>query len=369
MNAHTPSGFKQNVTAVMLCLALLTITFSAAGCSQDPIFATIEKEVKLKDPTIVGQVTSLVDDGTDVYATNGQIYKRTAGTGNWNTISHPDYRCAFLATGAGKVYGLFQDGDWAYASVQMLNNVDGKWSKVTGLPGNVVKIGSGGGNIFAFTGTASAGYSVYTITGTAASGTTVATGLARPVGSAGAYFATVHDVYDTSGTPLDLISNISGATASYSNIRGLVVHGTNLYVLTTGSVYRYNGGWTATPQLHDVGSASSIAYLQRDGTTPDLLLISGSSGYAEITVDAGGAMTGYQTPGANSTSSIRPADQSQYETSVDTYPLTAIYALSTPAGDHVPAGNTYIVYASVMDYNFDGLWAYYSTTQQEWNRE
>lgn len=369
MNAHAKSGIKQNVNAVMLCLALLTITFTAAGCSQDPIFATIEKEVKLKDPTIVGQITSLVDDGTDVYATNGKIYKRTAGKGSWNTISHPDYRCAFLATDTTnkKLYGLFQNENWSYASVQMLN-VDGSWTAVTGLPGNVVKIGSGDGNIFAFTGTASPNYSVYTITDTAASGSTVATGLALPVGSSGGYFATVHDVYDAAGASL---SFPLAATATDSGIRGIVAYDTNsLYILTTSAVYHYNGSsWDVTPQLHSVGSANSITYLYR-GTATDLLLISGSSGYGEVTVDhASGAMTGYQKPGANATSSIQPGDQSQYETSVHTYPVTAIYALSTFSVDPVPDGNDYIVYASVMDYKFDGLWAYYSSTQTEWNRE
>lgn len=367
MNAHAKSGIKQNVNAVMLCLALLTITFTAAGCSQDPIFATIEKEVKLKDPTIVGQITSLVDDGTDVYATNGKIYKRTAGKGSWNTISHPDYRCAFLATDTTnkKLYGLFQNENWSYASVQMLN-VDGSWTAVTGLPGNVVKIGSGDGNIFAFTGTASPNYSVYTITDTAASGSTVATGLALPVGSSGGYFATVHDVYDAAGASLSFPLT---ATATDSGIRGIVTHGSDLYILTSNAVYRHNAGWTS--QGHDVGSPNSIAYLDR-GTATDLLLISGSPGYGEVKVDhSTGAMNGKQKPGSNTESSIQPGDQSQYENSVYEYPVTAIYALSTFSGDHVPepALNDYIVYASVQDYKFDGLWAYYSNTQTEWNRE
>ncbi len=350
---------KQNDTMskhiLLTVAALLVAGLFLAGCSNEPIFAAIEKEVKLKDPSVRGTITSLVTVGSDLYVTNGRIYKRTGGSGDWNQISMPDYRCTEVATDGTDLYGLFQDEHYDITDVYRFDGTI--WTAVTDVAG-IKKISSGDGQVFGFTGSGSS-WNAYTITGTTASAIGAATGIALPVGSAGDCFATTTGVYNIVGTLLT-----GSPTAS---ITGITAGGANIFVLTSaGTVYPFVGGTALGPTETATVStpATGIAYL---AGTKKLLLVSGAEGYGEITTDGSGVLTGTLSPGDSSASSISTSAQSQYESSLDQWNLHSIFAVAAPGP--VPAGDSYVVYAGVYDTRYDGLWGYYSTSQQEWNRE
>jgi len=354
MNTRNQPGAKSKhiapaarVAAAALCAAVILLS----SCSNDPIFAAIEDEVELKDPSVRGTITSLVSVGVagDLYVTNGRIYKKTGGAGDWNEIGMPGYRCAEVATDVSgtDLYGLFQNEDYETIGVYRLSG--GSWAAVPGTS-DIVKIGSGEGQIFAFAENGS-DWNAHTITTTTLNAT-IATGIAKPIGSALDFFATTAGLFNLAGTAV--------ASTPTSGIVGITTDGTDIYLATAGSVYKcVTAGPTWTTTTHNAGSPTGIAYLELGAT--DLLLVSGAAGYGEVTV-TGGALGAAQDPGDSATSSISPSEKAQYESSLGQWNLTSIFAVSD--------GTDYDVYAGVMDTRYDGLWGYHSTdSSPEWNRE
>jgi len=347
---------------------LLLSTF-VASCSKTPILARIADEVELKDPSLLGSVHSLVVaagdvDATvnDLFASNGRIYRRTDGSGDWNKVGLPasDIRCMNLATDGTNVYALFNKTDYVtFHSVQLLDPVAGTWSPVTDASGAVM-IGSGSGFIFVFFDDGNGSYSVRRTTGTGDTGltATVASGLSIPRGSSGVYFATKTAIYNSGGT------NVSAAGGPTSDIRAIIAGGGNLYAIAGADVWRYNGAWTQV--AHGFGNARSIGYLDAGGKHLVLVGVDDKDGYGEVILDGSGARGAAQKPGSNDQSSITPSSQDQYESSVDDLSVTSIFAVASPA---VPAGNSYVLYAGITHYSDGGLWAYYSDTRREWNVE
>lgn len=346
---------KTQFVAGLFISSILGALIILSGCTNEPIFAAIEQEVKLKDPTMRGTVTSLVSAGSNIYATNGQIYKKTGGAGNWNEFGSPDFRCAELASDGTNLYGIFQNENFEITSLQKFDGSG--WTAVTGISG-IQKIGSGNGRIYAFTGSGSS-WDVYITPNAGSTSLTavaIATGLSIPVGSAGDYFATTTGVYR-----YDSVAVAAGFPTS--GIKGITVNsdGSSIYIVDAGSVYRYDGNAWST-YTHSVGSPTGIAYLSAGGKK--LLLISGAKGYGEITLGATDEMTGYLNPGTSAVSSISTEAQAQYSNSIAQWNLSNIFAVTT----NIP-GNSYVIYAGIIDTRYDGLWAYYSDTQTEWNRE
>ncbi len=348
---------------------LLLSTF-VASCSKTPILARIEDEVELKDPSLLGSVHSLVVaagdvDATvnDLFASNGRIYRRTDGSGDWNKVGLPasDIRCMNLATDGTNVYALFNKTDYVtFHSVQLLDPVAGTWTPVTGAAGTVM-IGSGSGFIFVFFDDGNGSYSVRRTNGTGSTilTGTIATGLSVPRGSSGGYFATKTAIYTAGGT------NVSASEGLISDIRAIVAGGGNLYAIAGAYVWRYDGSaWTHI--AHGFGNARCIGYLNAGGKHLVLIGVDDKDGYGEVLLDGSGALVSAQKPGANDQSSITPASQDQYESSVDDLSVTSIFAIAAPA---VPAGNSYVIYAGITHYSDGGLWSYYSDTRQEWNVE
>lgn len=351
-------------------IAGLLLSAFVASCSKTPILARIEDEVELKDPSLLGSVHSLVvaagdADATvnDLFASNGNIYRRTDGTGDWNRIGLPasDIRCMNLATDGLNVYALFYKTDYVtFHSMQLLDPVAETWYPVVGAT-NAVVIGSGTGYVSVFFDDGNGSYSVRR---TPSEGTTtltgvIATGLSIPRGSSGGYFATKTAIYTLGGT------NISASGGPTSDIRAIVAGGGNLYAIAGAYVWRYDGSaWTHI--AHGFGNARCIGYLNAGGKHLVLIGVDDKDGYGEVLLDGSGALGAAQKPGANDQSSITPASQDQYESSVDDLSVTSIFAVAAPA---VPAGNSYVIYAGITHYSDGGLWSYYSDTRQEWNVE
>lgn len=332
------------------------------SCSQDPIFAAIEKEVKLKEPSLRGDITSLVAVDGSLYAANGFLYKRTGGAGDWESVSTGGGdRCAMVATNGSYLYILCTDYDGENGVVRRL---DGEtWETVTGISGAVF-LSSGSGGVFAFTG-ADDIYAAYRITETT-TGAALASELSTPVGNAtlagSDYFATTGGVYDANG------AQVAG-TGSPTGIRGITTNGTNIYVMTAGYLYHYNGS-TWTNIGHSVTEPTGIALLGGSTSDKSLILISGASGYGEVLIDpTSGALQSYQNPGDNDSSSIPPAHKTQYENSLDKWAVYRIFAVTSDIVTnslHTP----YALYASVADPNYNGLWSFYpSADSPNWNRE
>ena len=125
--------YKKNygiVSAVLLGL----ITFS---CSQQPIFWAIEQEIKLAEPTIKGNVYSVVRCGDYLYAANGNVYRkhRTSERG-WEKIPSPPKSTAYLASSSTHVYALGTDKN--DCQVYVLNG--NTWQEVSGASGKANEV-------------------------------------------------------------------------------------------------------------------------------------------------------------------------------------------------------------------------------------
>lgn len=337
---HSLKNFK-------LTAAIFLIAFFLVSCENDPIFAAIEQEVKLKDPSVQGTVSDLVIVGQNIYTTNGNIYCRLNGTGDWKKIDSPSFRCSQIATDGTYLYGLFQNSDYQFDSICRYDGTS--WINIDNIT-NVEKIGSGNGYIYAFN-EADSLWNAYTITGTTSAAIAGGTGLALPVGSEGNYFATIDTVYTSDGTNLSYAGD---------EIKALTTVDSYLFVVDSGSIYRYyESAWTTWE--HDISKPTGITYL----SDKNILLISGAKGFGEVTLNELFEMTDNISAGSSSLSSIATSAKNQYKNSVGKWNVSSITAVSSP----VPDGDDYVIYASIVDPTYDGLWAYYSNTQKEWNRE
>lgn len=367
-----------------LCLASLLLTLTLfAGCTKDPIFSAIEEEVKLKDPTMTGTVTSFEVVNHDLYATNGYIYKRTNGTGSWIKLAFPSesVRCSEIASDGTWLYARFVEvSDWTnFDSVQRYDTSTGVWTPVSGLSG-IVRIGSGSGRIYAFTKNGDDNYNAYVSSSTTTfDSTPVGTSITTPTSTSGNFVSTNAKVYYYNG------SSLAEAGTSPTGVTGITVvakpgksANTYLYAVTLGYAWRYDGttatgNWTNSG--HSVATpTTNIAYLRSKNL---LLIASGANGggYGEIKLDDTGAFSSnLGAPGGSTESSVAPANKDQYDSSVGLRALYRIDVVDAKDADgnatgSVPAGNDYVLYASVMHYSYGGIWSYYPGTIPEWNRE
>lgn len=363
------SHIKRIISGALIPLIVLTF-FTA--CSSVGLFSSIEKEVKLNDPTMRGIITSLEAVNGNIYASNGFLYQRSGGTGNWNKMSLPSgaERCSEVASDGVWLYARFTTSDPAVLhSIQRYDPSSGDWAILTGVD-SVARISSGTGRIYAFTGI----NNVYKVYITTAAGSTVinatpfATDIATPTGTAGDYIATTKKVYSYIGTTF---AEVGGDDKSPMGITGITVNGTNVYAVNAGFVWRYDtatpaNGWTSLAHTI-ISPTTNISYLGAGGK--NLLLIgsgSTSGGFGEITLAADGSLSSkIEAPGDTSDSSITSNSSTQYKNSVGLWAVYRIFAVTSP----VPSGDAYVLYASVANSTYDGLWSYYSGTRNEWNRE
>lgn len=388
MEKHTIRKNRLNITAkLLLPVFVIFILLCSTACNNDPIFATIENEVPLRDPSLRGSVSSLVQYDDYLYACNGKI-KRKYGkdpAGSWFNVSLPSgaFRCAELVVSNGTLYGLFQDSDWKYHSLQ---KYDGStWTQITldEEISSVDKLGvTENGNIYTVTpegaGSDNSYADSYTICTVDSSGIFAqlsGTITETPIVLSGKYIVakTGSDgdgyVYKVeSGS----ISKLSGKIDSIMGACTAEINGsTHLYVLTRDYIYHFNDSGTQTH--HDIRSSydgfGNPAYFSNpDYPDKPLLLIPMEEGYREALINTStGNISGTNYPGDDDYSSTAPGDRSQYNSSVDDYTVTAIFAVTKK--DYLPDGDSHAVYMSIGHYKYDGLWSYYSDTETEWNRE
>ena len=374
---------------------LVAATIIFPSCTNEPIFATIENEIELRDPNLEGTVPSLVQyyDGTDywLFACNGYVKRKlgSASPGSWTTVSIPFSRCGKLVViegssgGADTLYALAQtgDGDWGFAGIYEYNGSG--WDSVA-LDSDLsdakqIQIGPSTNGFYAvgYFGSgsetaAATSYEVYEYDGSRWS--SLGSISESPIGFGGNYILTKYRPYQVSGGSIFVISDtlyVSGYGGllpgnEYDN-KGMCVNGDNLYVLTDDYLWHYNGSsWsgrtgTGTSSYDGFGTPAYFA-----GSQP-LVLMPLEEGYREAIIGSSGTISGTQTVGASSSSTVATSSRSQYRSTIDDYSIDFMFAVTDP--NYLPSGCTYAVYASIGHYKYSGLWGYYEGVQAEWNRE
>lgn len=113
-------------------LFVLSAAIILASCSQQPIFWAIEREIELEEPAIRGNVYSVVRCDNDLYAANGNVYKKPLkSVRGWKKISAPPNGAEYLASSSTHVYALGAHGNDCQVYV-----LDGTtWKEVSGASG------------------------------------------------------------------------------------------------------------------------------------------------------------------------------------------------------------------------------------------
>ncbi|MGP1454854.1 MAG: hypothetical protein ACTTJ7_03715 [Treponema sp.] len=323
---------KKSTSIVTLMMFLLL--FTATHCSNPPIFAAIEQEVKLKPASVMGIIRGIAQIKDTVYVTNGQLFSKTIGdTGSWNSIAVPA-SCDSIAT----------DGSTLYAAIDgqgyMLNGT--AWQPIAEKELAFV---TGSGTIFATN-----GKKLYVVSGTAASEIGKNKGILQ--GAAGGYCMTTTGIYNASGAP------IGGPTSELKAI--CLGPAGGIFVLAGAMLYAYNGSWTQC--VHTVSEPQSVTYFAQK----NLVLIGGKEGFEEIKLTAKDAnvRNAQAITVGSAESSIAPECYYQYKNSIGKWNITPIAAFSHQTG--------YTLYVGVLDgqnTKHTGLWGFYHSSQLEWNRE
>ena len=121
----------------MYGLFALSAAIILASCSQLPIFWAIEQEIKLAEPAIKGNVYSVVRCGNDLYAANGNVYKKPLkSVRGWKKISAPPNGAEYLASSNTHVYALS-----AHENNCQVYVLDGTtWKEVSGARGKADEV-------------------------------------------------------------------------------------------------------------------------------------------------------------------------------------------------------------------------------------
>lgn len=120
---------KNTITKIFTAALFTAIVWTVFTGCMDPIFKNIKQEVKLENPTKLGEVYSFARIGEDqIYFANGRIYhknKNHEGHGGWIEFSKPEGHVLTIAS---------DSADWLYAVCVYYgkNDSDGEM-KVTGI--------------------------------------------------------------------------------------------------------------------------------------------------------------------------------------------------------------------------------------------
>lgn len=326
-------------------LAALLLSFS---CTNAPIFAAIEQEVKLKPASVSGVIRSApVAIGSTLYVANGRLFQKTKGnTEKWEEVNRPGY-CTSIATDGTTLYGTFNGSGYQYNS--------SGWTPITGADIIYVSgsshIGGGTATVFAI----DAAHKLYTVSGTTA---TFKAQLASDEilrGAVGGYCITNKQMYAAVGAV--------PAGAPSGNVQSMCAGpGANSFFVASGNtLYCYSGGsWKSCN--YSSAAALSITYLE----AKKLVLIATGTGYREIKLNDAAPdnlSLAFEIQPGSAQSSIPASIIHQYYNSVGKWRGDPIYAVSSGTG--------YSIYAGALDESTrnTGLWGFYNPGQLEWNRE
>ncbi|MGP1490572.1 MAG: hypothetical protein ACTTI6_05870 [Treponema sp.] len=340
---------KKNIG--MLALIMCGICLIPA-CTNPPIFAAIEQEVKLKNASIKSFVYKMVRLENTLFAANGALFKKELGDiRKWEPIREvDDYgRCIGLAEDDANLYGLF--GDNGSFKVYKADKNGANWPAVPCM--DSADFLAGTKIVFAAD---TGSKKMYVLSGASAGTNWSLPDKVIPVGAAGVYCLLGNGLYTEAGA----LVNESPTT----DLKGICEGpGNAVFVLDAANLYCYTGSvWSKIP--HKVESPQSITYLPRK----QLVLIGGKNGYGEIKLKEGADLAKAERVSAGAEgSSIPQKNYDQYQNSVGKWLLNPIMAFDYENTDK----NGYIIYAGALDPNatYSGLWGFYYDNQIEWNRE
>ena len=338
---------KKNIgmlALIMCCVCLIP------ACTNPPIFAAIEQEVKLKPASIKSFVYKMVRLDNTLFTANGALFKKTLGTtGKWTNIGGAGGRCIGLAADKTHLYGLFESN--GVFTVHYTDAEAKDWKKVENI--GAVHFITGTETIFAADKDSK---QIYILKDGTAVPKWKWSDDVLPVGAAGTYCLLGNGLYTEAG------ERVNGTPTS--DIKGICEGPENtVFVLDASNLHCYTGsGWSKI--AHNVTAPQSITYLPRK----QLVLIGGKNGYGEIKLTEGADLAKAVSVSAGAEgSSIPQKNYHQYKNSVGKWLLNPIMAFDYENTDK----SGYIIYAGALDPNatYSGLWGFYYDKQIEWNRE
>lgn len=339
---------KKNIG--MLALIVCCVCLIPA-CTNPPIFAAIEQEVKLKPASIKSFVYKMVMLDNTLFATNGALFKKTLGTtGKWANIGGAGGRCIGLAADKTHLYGLFENN--GVFTVYYTNAKAKDWNKVENI--EAVHFITGTETIFAADKDSK---QIYILKDGKVVSKWKWSDDVLPVGAARTYCLLGNGLYTAAGNRV--------SDTPTTDLKGICEGpGNAVFVLDAANLHCYTGSGWSKKIAHKVESPQSITYLPRK----QLVLIGGKNGYGEIKLKEGADLAKAVSVSAGAEgSSIPQKNYHQYKNSVGKWLLNPIMAFDYENTDK----NGYIIYAGALDPNatYSGLWGFYYDKQIEWNRE
>lgn len=249
-------------------LFVLSAAIILASCSQQPIFWAIEQEIELAEPSIKGNVYSVVRCGNYLYAANGNVYRKSLkSVRGWIEFPKPEEgRTTHLASDGTNLYALnaqTSSGTTNY-QVWVSPTASGSWQKISGASGSDVVIFDNG-DVNAYV---RVNENVKTLNGT--------TTLAPPSWAA------------TNGAGAKTVAAVRfGSEDYFSDTRAFCARGsTNLYKAADKTISYSSNGTTYTPSVNTSEKITCLIHVQ-DGT--DERLIAGTKkGLEQIILDGSG---------------------------------------------------------------------------------
>ncbi|WP_024467611.1 hypothetical protein [Treponema pedis] len=335
---------KESVKAFVLFSAVFML-FSA--CKNQPIFYTIEQEVKLKDFSVKGIIVGFAEKNGNIYTANGEavFYKDKNSTGTWTSIGSPGSPILTVAANGSNLFATGVDSGVKYYN-------GGSWTAVPG--GEKITAVFGDSTMFGtdYTGSNDSP-AIYEVNISGVSN--IASG--KLMGASGDYFATDKGLFKKNGGG----SNIAG---SPSNITAVAKGpGNSVFVLAGSTLHHYSNGGSGSWTSKEISAAgpSCIFYFEPGNT----VLIGCKKGYTEIKLNGTSNLSGAVEIKPGEEGSTTPKTSlSQYESVTGSYSLNPIFVTGTKDNYSVFAGAA----AGSLVRN-TGLWAFYSFYKKEWNRE
>mgnify|MGYP007112215497 CR=1 FL=1 len=319
---------------VYLLVSLVLITF-VLGCSQDPIFSDIAKEIKLDDPTVRGNVLSMVQIGTNLYASNGNIAtKPISQKTGWKDYTSPSGNVTKVASDENHLYALVtnqtdSDGDSYSYKVFAQVNASGNWTQITSStsPITIFDNGASGAARFAYLRDSSGVKQL--------NGATLYASLTS-ITENGAGTSTVSAAFLT-----------SGSQTFFADTLAFCSDGTNLFK-ANGSTLQYSvdgNAWTNGPSTEE---PTSYAYYEENAST-SYILVGTESGIQKVALSVN-VPTSVSRFGSNA------------DTAFGTYIALNVFAFPSEVG------SCYVSIVKKTSSRYNGLWGYYSD-RGNWNYE
>ena len=298
-------------------ISILFMILLLASCKDGlTIFDQIDQETKLEDAVITGSVNSIVKSGNTLYASDGNIYAKSVNAERgWSKIASPSGTIIKLAADANGVYALSKDNKLYFRQQD------------------------------------SSGWNAVTLTGNPTITTIFDDGFQYAFMKAGTSFFKLSG----SNPPETGWNNLSYTIFTYHSSGALLYFSDGNTISMTSTKLAPQDKPTAEPNKKTVsglGIIHSLTYSKAENA----LYAGTSSGLKKITLDEMGSLTGETAdPPGNWGATIKNYQAFAVLATGATLDDSALYSSTIKGGT---------TYAKV-----NGLWGYYYSRRNNWNRE